>query len=94
MQDETAVDLDRTAVMHWRGPKIGIAERHLDLLEQRGKRHVDRLVDHDAERAFFVVLADIDQCMREMGIGHAGHGDQEMVGQIDPRFTHAAASAG
>jgi hypothetical protein len=32
--------------------------------------------------------------VREMRIGHAGHGDQEMVGQIDPRFTHAVADAG
>ena len=69
-------------------------QRNLICSNSADKRHVDRPVDHDAERALFVVLADVGQRLREMRIGHAGHGDQEVMGQIDPRFTHAAASAG
>ena len=67
-----------------------VGERNVDLLEQRRQRHVDRLVDDDAERAVLVVLADVRQRMREMRIGHGRHGDQEMVGQID-RTGHGVA---
>ena len=64
------------------------AERNVDLLEQRRQRHVDRLVDDDAERAVRVVLADVGQRVRKMRIGHGGHGDQEVMRQIDGR-THS-----
>ena len=61
MQHEAAIDLHRTAVMHPCFAQLRVAERNVDLLEQSRERHVDRLVDHDTERALVVVLADVDQ---------------------------------
>jgi hypothetical protein len=50
------------------------------------KRHLDRTVDHDAERALLVVLADEGESPRKMGIDHVGHGDQEVPRKVD--FLH------
>jgi len=61
-------------------------------LEDAGDRGLsDRLVDDDTERAVFVVLADVDERMGKVRIGHAWHGDQEVVGQADPAVAHATA---
>ena len=87
MEHEPSIDLHGTAEMHRRLAQRPIAERDVDLLEQRGERHIDRLVDHNAERAFGIVLADVSQRIREMRIRHRRHRDQEVVGQID-RNTH------
>ena len=82
VQHEAAVDLDRAAEMHGRVADVGIRERNVDLLEQRRQHHVGRLVDDDAERAVLVVLADERQRVREIGIGHRRHGDQEVVREV------------
>ena len=83
VQHEAAVDLDRPAEHHRRFAQRLVAERHVDLLEQRRQRHLDRPVDDEAERALGVVLADVGQRMGEVRIRHAGHGDQEMMGEGD-----------
>ena len=36
----------------------------------------------EAERTFFIVLADIRQGLREMRVGHFGHGDQDVVHEV------------
>jgi len=59
-----------------------------DLIEQHFHGHLDRLVDHHAQRPLLGVFADIGEGFGEIGIGHGWHGDQEMVGQID--VLHAA----
>jgi hypothetical protein len=76
--------------VHRRFAQRRIGQRNVDLLEQRRERHVDRLVDHNAERAFGVVLAHVSEGVREMRIRHGRHGDQEMVRQID-RSSHGVA---
>jgi len=40
-------------------------------------------VDHDAESAFRRVLAHERQRVGEIRIDHAGHGDQEVMGEVD-----------
>ena len=82
MQHEAAIDLHRTAEMDGRRAQRVVVERHVDLLEQRRERHVDRLVHHDAERAVLVVLAHEGERVREVRIGHGRHGDQEVMGEI------------
>jgi hypothetical protein len=56
----------------------------VDALEQHLHRHVGRLVDDDPEHAFFVVLADIHHRAAEDRVVHGRHGDEEMIGQIQP----------
>ena len=60
-----------------------ILESERQALEQRLQGQVDRTVDDDPERALIVVLADVSQCPRKVRIGHVGHGDQEVIRQID-----------
>ena len=86
MQHEPAVDLHRTAEMDGRRAQRVVGERDVDLLEQRRQRHVDRLVDDDAQRAVLVVLAHVRERVREMRIGHGRHGDQEVMGEVHERF--------
>ena len=86
MQHETAVDLHRPAEMH-RGRLEGAGvEGDADLLEQAVQIHFDRPVDDHAERALLVVLADERQGFGKMRIDHVGHGDQEVLGEVD--FLH------
>ena len=85
MQHEAAIDLHRAAEMHRAFAQPGVVERDVDLLEQRGQRHVGRLVDDDAERAVLVVLADVGERVRKMRIRHRRHGDQEVMREIGGR---------
>ncbi len=88
MQHEAAIDLDGAAEMHGRPAQPVIAERNLDLLEEGRQRHVDRLVDDDAEGAFGIVLAHVRERVGEVGIDHRRHRDQEMMREIH-RLAHA-----
>ena len=85
MQHEAAIDLHGAAEMHRPLAQLGVGERDVDLLEQRGERHVRRLVDDDAERAVLVVLADVRQRVRKMRVRHRRHGDQEVMREIGGR---------
>ena len=40
-------------------------------------------IDHQSERTVRAVLADIGHGAGKIGIGHGGHGDQKMIGQVD-----------
>mgnify|MGYP006173735623 CR=1 FL=1 len=63
--------------------ELGIAQCQREPLEQRLQREVDGAIDHQAERALVVVLADVGERPREVRICHVGHGDQEVMRQID-----------
>ena len=90
MQHEAAVDLDGAAEMDGGVADVGVGERNVNLLEQRRQHHVGRLVDDDAERAVLVVLANEGQRVREIGIGHRRHGDQEVVREVGGRTSHGS----
>ena len=83
MQDEAAIELDRAAEIDRRLGHLPGIELDVDLFEQARQIHVDRPVDDDPKRTAFVVLADVDQRIGEIGIFQRRHGDQEIVGQID-----------
>ncbi len=61
MQHEAAIDLDRSAVVDRGFAQLGRLERNVDLLEELRQRHVDRLVDDDAECTLIGVLADVGE---------------------------------
>ena len=88
VQHEAAIDLHGAAEMHRPLAQLGIGERNIDLLEERGQRHVRRLVDDDAERAVLVVLADVRQRVRKVRVRHRRHGDQEVMREIGGRGPH------
>ena len=46
------------------------------------ERHIDRSIDDYAQRPLLVVLTDIGERLGEVGIDHAGHGDQEVMGEV------------
>ena len=82
MQHETAVGLDRTAEEHRAGAERLGSERQLDALEQGAQGDLGGAVDDQAERAARVVLGDIDDRAGEVRVGHAGHGQQELMGEV------------
>ena len=83
MQHEAAVNLHRAAVVY-RGQFADLQwVGNVDLFEQRVQRHVDRAIDHHAQRPLLVVLADKRQRFREMRISHGRHGDEKMPREID-----------
>ena len=86
MQHEAAVDLHRAAEVNGRGAQSVVGQRDVDLLEQRGQRHVDGLVHDDAQRAVLVVLAHVRERVGEMRIRHGRHGDQEVMGEVHLTF--------
>jgi len=79
MQHETALGLDRPAMQHGAIDQRPIHELDRELSEHLAERQVARSVDHDAERAFGIVLADVSDRLREIGIGHRWHRDQEVI---------------
>lgn len=83
MQNEAAFGLHRPAEIHRGVSQIGAIQRKIDLLEQVLQRDVDRFVDHQAKRTFVRVLAQIDHGSRERVSLQPGHGDQELIRQID-----------
>jgi len=82
MQDESAIHLYRAAEVHRQAPERAVLQRDLDLFEQGTERHVGGAIDHYPECALIVVFADIGQRSGKVGIGHVGHGDQEVIGKI------------
>ena len=53
------------------------------LLQQIGEGDgADQPVYHQAHCAFFIVGADIDHAAGKTGVAHAGHGHQQLAGQI------------
>mmetsp|Transcript_11328 Transcript_11328/g.21959 ORF Transcript_11328/g.21959 Transcript_11328/m.21959 type:complete len:230 (+) Transcript_11328:224-913(+) len=88
MQHKATVRLHRPAVEHRAlGQAVG-GRAELDLLEETAQRQRDRLVDHQPQGAVVVVLAEVDHGARKGLVGHARHGDEELVGQDDPIGGH------
>ena len=71
VQHEAALGLHRAAVEHRLLGQVVAAEREVDLLEQVAQADVDRLVDHQAQRALLAVLAQVDDRARERLVHHA-----------------------
>jgi len=88
MQHETPVGLHRATEIHGQIGKIGLLQGDVDALEKGGEAHVRRPVHDDAHRAVFVVFGDVGERAREVRIGHGGHGDQEVVGEVDCWCSH------
>ena len=82
MQHETAIGLDRPAETDPEISDIGPVQLDIDLAEKTGQRHAEGTVDDDAHRALLAVLADEGQRTRKDRIGKAGHGNQELAGEI------------
>ena len=59
MQHEPALGLDGTAVHHGAFGEGAVLELDGELTEHFAEREVARAIDHDAERALVVVLADV-----------------------------------
>ena len=87
MQHEAAIGLHRAAEIHRQSGEqrldLFILKRNADAFEQAGKPQFHRAIDDDADRAILVVLADVGQRAGKIRVGHGGHGDQEMIGEID-----------
>ena len=83
MQYEAAINHHRPAEMDGFHSQRFVVEFDVDLLEQTAERDVDGFVDHQADRTALRMLADQRQGPGKIRVGHAGHGDQEMIGKID-----------
>src|SRR5690606_29988537 len=91
VQHEATVHLDRTAVEHRRTGERRDLELQVDALEQRRQIDLHRPVDDEAQRALRTVLGDEHDRAPEVRVGHVGHGDQELVGQVGRQlFAHAS----
>lgn len=80
VQDETAIGLHRAAGQH-RLVVVVHEAGNLQVLEDIVEAQLERPVHDDAHRAVLVVLAQIGDAVREDGILHPRHRDQEMVAQ-------------
>ena len=80
MQDKTAIFLYRTAKHDGLADRSVNLQFHVQSLQQVIDGDVHRFVDDDAERAAFVVFAEIYDTATEDRIMHRWHCDQEMVG--------------
>ncbi len=89
VQHEATLGLDRATEVDRSLGQIFAVQRELDLLEQILQLDVDRLVDHQAQRALLGVLAQVDHGARERAVPHAGHGDEELVREVDRSARHA-----
>ena len=82
MQDKTAVYVYRPALVNSFLLGDGIAGINLHLLEDFSQFDVQRLVDDNAHSAIFIMCADVGDGFLEIRILEAGHGDQELIGQV------------
>jgi hypothetical protein len=78
-----SVDCHRAAEIDRQVSQVPGLELDVDFLEQPGQAQVDRPVDDNPQRTVLVVLADVDEAVREIGVFQRRHGDQEVVGQVD-----------
>lgn len=85
VQDEAAIGLDRPAIEHRRAAERRNFKRQIDTLEERLEIEFHRTVDDQTQRALGAVLGQEDHRTTKVGVGHAGHGQQEMIGQIGCR---------
>src|SRR5687768_12505616 len=83
MEDEATIELYRTAEHDWKSSRQLIIGRNIKLIQQIFQGEIDRPVHHQAQCALVTMLANIGQRLREEGICHGGHGNEEMMGQVD-----------
>jgi glycine hydroxymethyltransferase len=91
VQHKPAFGLHRPAEIHRHLGEIRLLQRNIDLVEHLAHRQADRAVDHDSERAVLVVLAEVGQGTGKNAFLHGGHGNQEVVGQIEIRHVFIVA---
>ena len=82
MQHKAAIHLHRAAKMHGHIADLGVGEWNVDLVEQGSEGEVDRSVDHNAERPLLVMLTDISERLRKIGVRHVGHGNQKLIREV------------
>lgn len=87
MQYEAAVGLHRPTKKYRQISKTVSFKRHVNFLEERCQAHVNRSIDDHAERALVIVFGDINKGSRKIRISHCGHGDEEVISQIDALHT-------
>ena len=85
MQHEAPIGLHRSAAQDGLPGEPEVLRAQPQLLEDVAEVHRQRTVDHNAERTFRSVLADERHGLGEIRIGHAGHGDQELIAQVTVR---------
>ena len=64
-------------------PHIGAAQRQIQLVEQVFELDVAGLVDDQPQRTARAVLAHVHHTFAKKFIVQTGHGDQEVVGQVE-----------
>jgi len=79
MQHETALGLHRPAKINRHLLQVRLMQRNIDLVEHLAQRQADRAIQHDAQRAVLVVLADVSQRAGKDALLHGGHGNQKMM---------------
>jgi len=72
MQHEATILVHRSPAQHRQVRRTPVGRLDFHLLEHFAERHGQRTVEHDAERAFFAVLADERHRLREVRIGELG----------------------
>ena len=80
VQHEAAIGMHRPAAQHRLLADADVGGLELHLRHDVAELHAERLVQHDAERAAFAVLADQRHRLRESALGEGGHRDQQMIG--------------
>jgi len=82
MQHKAAVGVDRSALQHRQAADGGILRRQFHLSEHVAQCHLQRFIEHDAERAAVAVLADQRHAVGEIAVLERRHRDQQLIGQI------------
>ena len=82
VQYKAAVYLYRPAKVYRCGGDSLFMDVEVDLFEQGIERHVDGTVDDYAHGAIVIVFADKGNGLCKIRIGHRGHRDQEVAGEI------------
>ena len=86
MQYKAALHLHRTTKHHRRARQQRYMrtdfQREIKPLEEHIHGHVGGTIDDDTQRAAHMMFADINHGAAEYGIKHGGHGNQEMIRQV------------
>jgi len=94
VQHEAAVTLHRAAGKHRHVAQPLVFGRERELVEHFGHAHLERTVDHESERAAFVVLAHERDAVREVRVGERRHRDQQLVVEVIARAHGASIGPG
>ena len=81
VQDEAALRPNRTTKQDRLFCRYLVTVGQLKLLKQPAEFHAQWPVDNNAESAFFVVFTNQGDGAAEIGVVHARHGDEQLIGQ-------------